>query len=700
TLKPNFEIQARIYDTAGNQIVQNWYSDTGTLSAKLLTTGTYYVYISDVNYDTIGDYQLNLQRMNNPPNPIPIAYGVPIDGSISKVTEIKAYTFTATANDQVYLAIRDTTLKPNFEIQARIYDTAGNQIVQNWYSDTGTLSAKLLTTGTYYVYISDVNYDTIGDYQLNLQRMNNPPNPIPIAYGVPIDGSISKVTEIKAYTFTATANDQVYLAIRDTTLKPNFEIQARIYDTAGNQIVQNWYSDTGTLSAKLLTTGTYYIYISDVNYDTIGDYQLNLQRMNNPPNPIPIAYGVPIDGSTSKVTEIKAYTFTADAGTQIYLTYEDRINKPNFEMHVILTNSSGSVLSDQWNDSKGMITTTLADLGNYYIFIMDVNYDAIGDFRLTLKDNIIRNVSVNPSFFNPALGQSTKINYTLTQNANVTIDIYYSSVSIDGYGDAAYNRTLLKNLFTNSPRNKGVNTETWDGKDQTGKIARQGVYTYVIRAVNSTLGRDSTFDPGYVSGGVAISNRSVSPANYKPYSNETVQLNYTLSAPAWVTIGSANNYNLPGFIIQGAPRNAGANTETWDGRDGNGNIFTQNLQVAMKAVILPEVCSVLRDDSLKITDLKVDNFRLLPVYSEVSTIKVTTSKAADLTLTIVSPNGSSWIIAQKAGASVGENDFQWDGTDPQKRIVNLAGNYRLEVQAAIPGTTIVTKRTANITVYK
>ncbi|MBF0478534.1 MAG: hypothetical protein HQL26_03540, partial [Candidatus Omnitrophica bacterium] len=76
----------------------------------------------------------------------------------------------------------------------------------------------------------------------------------PIVYGQTVTSSIATPSTINKYSFVANAGDVIYLAIRDTTLKPNFEIQARIYDTAGNQIVQNWYSDTGTLAAKLPTT--------------------------------------------------------------------------------------------------------------------------------------------------------------------------------------------------------------------------------------------------------------------------------------------------------------------------------------------------------------------------------------------------------------------------------------------------------------
>ena len=245
----------------------------------------------------------------------------------------------------------------------------------------------------------------------------------------------------------------------------------------------------------------------------------------------------------------------------------------------------------------------------------------------------------------------------------------------------------------------GVNSYSWDGKDDMGDIIEHGAYTYVISA-HDDKERGGLFDPEYIPGSVSITDPSVTPKNYDPFRNDPIYINYTLAAPAWVTIGGQYPADFPGFVLEGVPRDAGPQTEIWNARDGFGTILQEDFTLAMKTAIMPDVFSVVQDDTLSIDTLLVDSYRLLPAYNEISTIYYSISRMADVTIKMVSPNGDNWIVAEFTGLEAGDHTLEWNGTDALGRQVSVEGDYRLELTAMDPIANTTRMRTANITVYK
>ena len=203
-----------------------------------------------------------------------------------------------------------------------------------------------------------------------------------------------------------------------------------------------------------------------------------------------------------------------------------------------------------------------------------------------------------------------------------------------------------------------------------------------------------------MAGSATITDASVVPESYDPYRNEPIYINYTLSDPAWVTIGGEYPANFPGFLLEGEPRDAGSNTETWDGRDGNGNIMQGQFLISAKTELLPEVFTVIADTTLRIDSLQTEAFLIIPPYNQVSTISYNITRDADVTIRIFNPSGDNWIIEQVVAQPAGIYTLEWDGTDLDGRILSQEGNYRVEVTAEdiISATTVT--RSANITVYR
>ena len=81
----------------------------------------------------------------------------------------------------------------------------------------------------------------------------------------------------------------------------------------------------------------------------------------------------------------------------------------------------------------------------------------------------ISNVTNTPDAFSPnedGKYDSTTISYLISRDAAVTVKIY----------DAADN-TLVRTLKDQAQETAGTNTVIWDGKDDSGSVFTEGIYT-------------------------------------------------------------------------------------------------------------------------------------------------------------------------------------------------------------------------------
>ena len=365
----------------------------------------------------------------------------------------------------------------------------------------------------------------------------------------------------------------------------------------------------------------------------------------------------------------------------------------------LIHSSSGSI-------TEGILatwSTMNVENGDYTIRLTVT--DKAGNFSartiFVTVDNIkVTNVSAAPVFINPALDQQSVISFELDRAADVTLELYRAFVTIDGYGDGHYQREFQMIFKDSQPKPAGANSIIWNGKDLSGNVIEHSAYVYVIKAHDGN-DRSGVYDPEYVQGLVTISDTAITPS-YNPYANETVMLQYTLLAPAWVTIGG----DIQKFIIEGEPRDLGENTEIWDGRDGFGNIVETVPNLAAKAVILPENAVVLRDKTLNLTDVSAEAFVITPSYGELSTVKYVLSKSAQVSIIIRDPNGNNWTLQMSEQQDAGLYEVEWDGTDGEGKLVwpwtsdGPQGDYAVEITAFDAQNNTTVKRTANIHVYR
>jgi hypothetical protein len=172
----------------------------------------------------------------------------------------------------------------------------------------------------------------------------------------------------------------------------------------------------------------------------------------------------------------------------------------------------------------------------------------------------IYGVALSVSSFNPARGEKMEVRYNLSRAAKVTIHIY----------DA--DQQLVKTLLSNGARSAGRNRETWDGRDQAGKVVPDEAYFFCLEASDAEQ-RKAIYDPITFSGG------ETADLTQGRTSRQSGTISYKLSQPARVLLRAG----VPGgallkTIVDWQPRTSGEITEYWNGWDEDSVIHVWGLK--------------------------------------------------------------------------------------------------------------------------
>lgn len=239
----------------------------------------YTVLIADgFNGTFTGSYNLYLQRLNEPANATSLTFSQTIPGTIAQPAEMNSYTFNAAAGDTILLGM--TQVSGNLWQEIRLYDQNGSLLNEESSPVHAENVYTVPTSGDYHVLIADgFNGTFTGSYTLFSQRLNNPSNATPISFGQTLSGSITQIGEMDTYTFSATANDTVFLTMTGTS--GSLWQQIRIYNPDGTLLVEDGNAPTqAEITQTLPTTGSYTILASDgFNGTFVGDYNINLQLL-------------------------------------------------------------------------------------------------------------------------------------------------------------------------------------------------------------------------------------------------------------------------------------------------------------------------------------------------------------------------------------------------------------------------------------
>ncbi|MBI4707280.1 MAG: gliding motility-associated C-terminal domain-containing protein [Candidatus Omnitrophica bacterium] len=268
-------------------------------------------------------------------------------------------------------------------------------------------------------------------------------------------------------------------------IKDSAGVIRRVFTNTGVNINQVW--DGKDASGNVLSDGVYTYTINATDGVTGASAQTvsgNVQIDNTPPVVNVIQ---PISGcSVSGISAIKAL-----ADDLNFSSWELRYasgTAPNYWYRLksgsspLLADTSGNIpVFYNWNTS-GLSS------GNYALRLKVS--DSVGNVRIVDVPIILYNIVINrassyPSLFSPnndGKYDSTNITASITVNSNWTLKIK------DPGG-------VVKRIFTGTGTSI---TQAWDGKDASANLVADGVYTYVIDAVDPVTGSSAQTVTGTV----------------------------------------------------------------------------------------------------------------------------------------------------------------------------------------------------------
>lgn len=312
----------------------------------------------------------------------------------------------------------------------------------------------------------------------------------------------------------------------------------------------------------------------------------------------------------------------------------------------------------------------------------------------------ITQVSDTPDPINPRGAITSTISFTLSENANVYINIYDS------------NGNLIKNLFSSSVT-FGASKAVWDGTNSSGSFVSSGTYTYKInasdpfnkkaKAVSGTITITGTADP--LSPPV-ISRDTVEPNPYSPDGRNSVAISYLISDNCTVGILITDSAGKTVKAVEtNASKSSGKNSAVWDGKNTSGQIvpagtykylITAVNSKGLSAVPASGTITVKKDELIiNIIGDSPDPFN--PAAAKTNTIEYSITKNAHVTVNILDGSGKLIRNVFDGQAYLGANSASWDGKNTSGSLVP-DGKYKYQISATDDTGLSAAPATGDITV--
>ena len=162
---------------------------------------------------------------------------------------------------------------------------------------------------------------------------------------------------------------------------------------------------------------------------------------------------------------------------------------------------------------------------------------------------LLKNVSVSETSFNPSRKESVGISYELSGPAESVVKVYDCDLG------------LIRAFRSEGPLKAGTHTVAWDGLDLDGKVVPDEAYFFTVEA-DAGDGNREIYDPTEFSGGVE---HDIAKATVDP---QTFNIHYAMPEMGRVMIRMGiHGGPLMNQLVDWKPRVKGAITEYWDGKD-------------------------------------------------------------------------------------------------------------------------------------
>jgi hypothetical protein len=205
-------------------------------------------------------------------------FGIVKSGSISVIGEVDMFSFSADIGDTLFIKVSKT----NGDLWPRIdlWGTDGKSLKSAYSPAAAEITQTLTSGGTYTILVDDgTAWGYTGDYNIIIQRLNNPGNGKALQSGVSTSGSIGVIGKVDTYIFTAKSGDTAILKAAKTSgdLWPRI----RLYSPNGTMIKSAYGSADAQISQLLTSGGMHVILVDDgTAWRYTGDYNVILQTLS------------------------------------------------------------------------------------------------------------------------------------------------------------------------------------------------------------------------------------------------------------------------------------------------------------------------------------------------------------------------------------------------------------------------------------
>jgi len=357
--------------------------------------------------------------------------------------------------------------------------------------------------------------------------------------------------------------------------------------------------------------------------------------------------------------------------------------------------ADGAILLYEWDfDGDGIYDWSSNSSGN-----TSYTYNNSGSYVATLRvtdnegktstDSITISIRIGLSasgtaMFDPVSGGTGSVTSNITGDSTVTVEIIDQSGSV------------VRTLADNESRISGTYTDTWDGKDDAGKIVRDGVYYFLIEHTENN--ETQTFDLRETAQYREVTPSRSWPSTFNPYEEDHVHVTYSISYPAEVSMYFwKRDYSHPGSSIAPVrtmflrqPKNTGSHTEIWDGIDDEGAVvgpWSGGYCITLWTYELPSNAIIITGNTPIITDVEAEPNYFCPAYnpyasteSNYTVVSFNLSKTANVEVKIKNFDGITVKSFNKSGLPAGANTIIWDGKDFDGNLVK-EGSYSISLTA-------------------
>ena len=355
----------------------------------------------------------------------------------------------------------------------------------------------------------------------------------------------------------------------------------------------------------------------------------------------------------------------------------------------------GDIALYEWDfDGDGTYDWSSSSSGN-----TSYTYDQVGSYAATLRVtdnegktstdsiNISASLGISASgttIFDPVSGSTGSITSNLTGNSIVTVNV------IDQSGN------VVRPLAVNESRTAGTYTDTWDGKDDTGNIVRDGVYYFLFEHTEN--GETQTFDLRETGLYREYTPGRTWPSTFNPYEEDYVQVTYSVPYPSEVSMYFwKRDYTRPGSSIAPVrtmflrkPKDTGSHTEIWDGIDDEGAVvgpWEGGYCITLWTYELPSNAMIITGNTPIITDVQAEPNFFSPAYNpygstepNYTAVSFNLSKSANVEVKVKNSDGFAVRSFNKSGCPAGANTIIWDGKDFDDKLVK-DGSYSISLTA-------------------